>query len=354
MPSDLISPTPQRIRRGYFEESVLQRKGVNLDAGSPATGAVLAGEYVAAGFGDGTLRFFHPEKPPLTVHAHHGAILCLASDYETNYVLTGGDDGRFLRVSTKGGIEEITSFGTRWVDSVAAGPEWRACSSGRVAYLWGTEDTDPKTFEHPSTVGGLAFNTDATRLAVSHYGGVTVWERRKRGWKAKRLIWKGSHGALAFSPNGKFLVTAMQENALHGWRIRDKADMRMSGYPAKVKSFAWVGDEPFLATSGANEAICWPFDGKDGPMGRAPQTCAYGGKQLCTTVAGFPGVPGVFAGFADGAVLAEQIISEPTSMVIKGSSGSAVSALAISPAGWLLAGEESGRVLWCKLSEGAG
>ena len=164
------------------------------------------------------------------------------------------------------------------------------------------------------------------------------------------MIWKGSHGALSFSPNGKFLVTATQENALHGWRLRDKADMRMSGYPAKVKSFAWVGDEPFLATSGANEAVCWPFDGKDGPMEREPVTCAYGGKQLCTAVAGFPGISGVFAGFADGAVLAEQLRSEPSCMVIKGSSGSAVSALAISPEGWLLVGEESGRVLWCKLA----
>ena len=60
----------------------------------------------------------------------------------------------------------------------------------------------------------------------------------------------------------------MQENALHGWRIRDKADLAMTGYPAKVKSFSWVGDTPHLVTSGADEAICWPFDGKDGPMGR--------------------------------------------------------------------------------------
>ncbi|MAH85102.1 MAG: hypothetical protein CBB68_12715 [Rhodospirillaceae bacterium TMED8] len=350
MPSDLIAEEPRRVRRGCFEESVLQRTGLNLEAGAPATGAKLVGAYVVASFGDGTLRFFHSEEPPITVQAHRGAILCLSSDNGTDNVLTGGDDGRFLRVSPEGTIDEIASFGSRWVDSVAAGQGWRACSSGNVAYLWGAEDMDPISFEHPSTVGGLAFDAKATRLAVSHYGGATVWERRKRGWRAKKLIWKGSHGELSFSPNGKFLVTAMQENALHGWRLRDKVDMRMSGYPAKVKSFAWVGDEPYLATSGANEAICWPFDGKDGPLGREPLTCAYGGKQICTVVAGFPGIPGVFAGFADGAVLAEQLTSEPTGMVIKGSSGSAVTALAISPKGWVLVGEGSGRVLWCQLA----
>ena len=48
----------------------------------------------------------------------------------------------------------------------------------------------------------------------------------------------------------------MQENSVHGWRLRDKGNLAMSGYPAKVKSLDWVGDTPFLATSGADEAIC--------------------------------------------------------------------------------------------------
>ena len=141
----------------------------------------------------------------------------------------------------------------------------------------------------------------------------------------------------------------MQENALHGWRLRDKADMRMSGYPGKVKSMAWVGAAPCLATSGADEAICWPFDGKDGPMGQAPATCAYGGRQVCTAVTGLVGLSGVFAGFQDGAVLAGRLAAEADDLVIKGSSGSPVTALAVTPEGWLFVGEESGRVLWMRL-----
>ena len=62
---------------------MLQRKGLNLDAGAPVTGAVSVGAYIVAGFGDGNLRFFHFEAPPITVRAHGGAILCLASEYET-------------------------------------------------------------------------------------------------------------------------------------------------------------------------------------------------------------------------------------------------------------------------------
>lgn len=346
MSSGVTTETP---RRDGFAQTVLERNGLTVDTGAPVTAAVTAGACVAAGFGDGTVRFFRPDTPPLSVLAHRGAVLCLSPDCQTDFVLTGGDDGRFLRVSPDGAVEEIASFGIKWVDCVAAGPDWRACSSGRVAHVWRPGETAVASFEHPSTVGGLAFDAKGRRLAVAHHGGATVWERRERRWEASKLVWKGSHGAVAFSPDGKYVVTAMQENALHGWRLHDKADMRMSGYPAKVKSFAWVGDAPYLATSGAEEAICWPFDGKNGPMGRAPFTCADGRKQLCTAVAGFVDLSGVFAGFSDGSVLASRLSVETEDLVIKGSSGSPVAALAPSPGGWLFVGEESGRVLWVRL-----
>lgn len=341
----------QNPRRQGFAEAQLERQGLTLDTGAPVTAALSLGEGVAAGFGDGVIRFFRPDEPPLIVEAHGGPVLSLAADPISDGLLTGGDDGRFLRVSPDGAIEEIANFGSRWVDCVAAAHGYIACSSGRTAHVWRIGDTASKSFEHPSTVGGLAFDAKARRLAVAHYGGATVWERGARRWKSSKLLWKGSHGAVAFSPDGKYLVTAMQENALHGWRLRDKADMRMSGYPAKVKSFAWVGDAPYLATSGADEAICWPFDGKDGPMGRPPATCAYGGKQLCTAVTGLVGHNGVFAGFADGSVLAGRLSQGEAleDLVVNGSNGAPVAALALTPQGWLFIGDEAGRVLWVML-----
>lgn len=342
----------QNPRREGFAETQLERQALAMDAGAPVTAAVSSGAGVAAGFGDGVVRFFRPGEPPIVVEAHGGPVLSLAADGPSGSVFSGGDDGRFLHVSPDGTIEELETFGTRWVDCVASAPGFYACSSGKTAHVWRNGDANAKVFEHPSTVGGLAFDPKARKLAVAHYGGATVWERGERRWKSSKLVWKGSHGAVAFSTDGKYLVTAMQENALHGWRLRDKADMRMSGYPAKVKSFAWVGNAPFLATSGADEAICWPFDGKDGPMGRAPATCAYGGKQICTCVTGLVGHNSVFAGFADGSVLAGRLSADETleDLVVKGSSGSAIAALALTPDGWLFVGEESGRVLWMRLS----
>ena len=37
----------------------------------------------------------------------------------------------------------------------------------------------------------------------------------------------------------------MQENQLHFWRLKDKTDSFMTGYGAKVKSFAFVYDKIF-------------------------------------------------------------------------------------------------------------
>ena len=48
----------------------------------------------------------------------------------------------------------------------------------------------------------------------------------------------------------------------------------MSGYPARVRSLDWSADGEWLATSGAEQLILWPFQSKDGPMGKQPKVCA--------------------------------------------------------------------------------
>ncbi len=352
MQSSVSADLPRRNpRRAGFAETEFEQRGTRLEIGAPATGAVVAGDAVAVGFGDGTVRFFRPGLAPVVTQAHQGVVLCLAADGD--HVVTGGDDGRFLQISPGGEVTEITNFGSRWVDCVAAGRGLRACSSGRTAHVWSKEQTTATVLEHPSTVGGLAFDAKGRRLAVAHYGGATVWEQSARRWKSSKLFWKGFHGAVTFSPDGKYLVTAMQENALHTWRLRDKGDLEMPGYPAKIKSFAWVGDTPHLATSGADEAICWPFDGKSGPMGRPPVCVAHGGKQIATCVQAFPEVRAVLAGFADGAVLLAELDESKSAIVLRGSSGAAVTAIAVSACrSHLLVGDAKGQVLWAPLWAG--
>ena len=352
MQSDVTAETLSGLAtRLNIPETEFERRGVRLQLGLPITCAATIGEAVAVGFGDGSIRVFRPGLAPTVTLAHSGVILCMVADHDG--LLTGGDDGRFLRISLDGTITELANFGTKWVDCVASSHGHYACSSGPNAYVWSSDQSKPKMFEHSSTVGGLAFGAKGQRFAVAHYGGVTVWERGKRRWTSSIFVWKGFHGAVTFSPDGKYLVTAMQENALHGWRLRDKANLAMAGYPAKIKSFSWISETPYLATSGADEAICWPFDGKNGPMERPPVCVAKNKKQIATYVEALGDEQAIFVGFQDGAVLLAEVDESKGAIGIRGSTGAEVTAIVVSNSrSHILIGDAEGNVLWAPLWAG--
>ena len=261
-----------------LDKTKFEQRGIEFKLGIPVTTAVSVGNSIAVGFGDGSVRIFTSGQSSDAIKAHKGIVLCMSKD--GNHILTGGDDGRFLKISLDGVVKEIGNFGTRWVDNVTANNGSLVCSSGKIVYLWSPNNKEPKLFEHNSTVGGIAFDTKGKRLAVSRYDGVTLWKKDyTKKWVSSNLIWKGSHNKVSFSPDGKYLVTSMQENAIRCWRLKDKIDFAMSGYDRKIKSFAFVGETSYLATSGAlgmgvAAAICWPFDG-EGPMGRQPTCLSY-------------------------------------------------------------------------------
>jgi WD40 repeat protein len=81
----------------------------------------------------------------------------------------------------------------------------------------------------------------------------------------------------------------------------------MSGYPAKVKSLSWSVKGKWLASSGAPAAIVWPFQAKDGPMGKAPLELGTRGNMMVTCVACHPGDDIVAIGYGDGMVLAARL-----------------------------------------------
>ena len=151
----------------------------------------------------------------------------------------------------------------------------------------------------------LAFAPKGVRLAVAHDNGVTLWFPNM-GAKPEFLEWKGSHLGVTFSADNRFLVTSMHEAALHGWRLADSRHMRMTGYPARVRSMSWSAGGKFLATSGSDSVILWPFASKDGPMGKEPGMLAP--LQAKATVVACHPRDDVFAvGYSDGTILMVRI-----------------------------------------------
>src|SRR5207248_9170237 len=138
---------------------------------------------------------------------------------DSGRVLTGGDDGKVVATGSDGECVTIfTDAGRRWIDNVACGPQAAlAWSAGKQAFVR-SERSGERTLQAPSTVGGLAFAPKGLRLALAHYNGVTLWFPGAQS-EPQLLPWKGSHLHLAFSHDGQFLVTSMQEPTLHGWRL---------------------------------------------------------------------------------------------------------------------------------------
>jgi len=135
----------------------------------------------------------------------------------------------------------------------------------------------------------------------------------------------------------------MQENQLHGWRVADEKNMRMGGYPAKVKSLAFLGRGAMMATSGANGVVVWPFAGSNGPMGKQAAEVGFEEKALVTRVAAMPGGTWVAWGLDDGRVRACDLAAQKV-LDLKAERGAPISALAMTPHGRRVAwGDEEGQ-----------
>jgi len=264
---------------------------------------------------------------------HGGAILCAASDGAR--LVTGGDDGKLVALNAKGEASVLaTDAKRRWIDSVALHPDGAfAWSAGKTAFVRSGK-AEEKSFDAPSTVGGLAFAPKGLRLAIAHYGGVTLWFPNMAA-KPEVLEWAGSHLGAIFSPDNKFLVTSMHEPALHGWRLADNRHMRMSGYPSRVRSMSWSVGGKGLATSGAETVIVWPFTSKDGPMGKEPAMLAPLQARV-TAVACHPKNDIMAAGYSDGTVLMIRL-EDGAEILVRRNKGAPVTALAWNAKGTLLA-----------------
>ncbi len=319
-----------------------------LDAFVVACAFDRAGGTVAFALGDGAVRLVRLADRATweSVAAHDGAALALAPDAARTGFVSGGDDGGFRRIGTDGTVDQIASFGMKWVEHVASfapdkGLGLLAATVGKHVHLFDAKGGKLKQLEHPSSVTGLAFDAKGKRIGASHYNGASLWFVAAKTDSPRRLEWKGSHTGIAISPDGDNVVTAMQENALHGWRLSDGQHMRMSGYPAKTHSLSFSRNGKWLATSGAESVVLWPFTG-GGPMGKAPTELAGGDRVLCTRVQCHPTQDMIAAGFGDGLVVLADIGTSRILPVAPSGNGS-VSALAWSPTGSQLAfGTETG------------
>jgi WD40 repeat protein len=305
-----------------------------LDTGAHVTAVGWLKETVAFGLGDGGVMLAKDGETHRAAAHPEGGVLVGVSDGER--FVTGGDDGRVAVTGPDGSNRTLAESRGAWIDSLAAS------ASGAFAFAAGRrvvardDKGREKSLEVPSTARGLAFAPKGYRLAISHYNGATLWFPNLEA-KPDVLEWKGSHLDVTWSPDARFVVTSMQENALHGWRLQpDKGHMRMSGYPSKTRSFSWSHDGKWLATSGAEAAIIWPFDSKDGPMGKQPRECGVRPAKVAR-VAFHPNSYALAVGYEDGCILLIRLLDGSELLVRPDAKESGITALAWDRSGRRLA-----------------
>ena len=314
-----------------------------LDLDGHCVTAAFLGETPVFALADGTVHRLAGGHS--SAEANDGLVVATVDRAGTT-LICGGEDGRLTGVDAEGAVAEFAAIGRKWISAVAAGPQGSVgFASGRTAYVR-RPDGALKEFSEARTVEGIAFAPKGMRIALARYNGVALhWVTTSA--PPVELEWKGAHTGVTFSPDGRFVVSTMQENALHGWKLDAKAGaenrhMRMSGYPAKVKSLSWSAKGRWLASSGAPAAIVWPFHGKDGPMGKAPLELGTRGNQMVTAVACHPGEDVVAIGYADGMVLAARFTDQKEVLLRRPGKGAIASMAWSSDGRRLVFGSEAG------------
>jgi WD40 repeat protein len=310
-----------------MNEPSLTQSTTAIEAGAEVVAAAFLGSLPALALADGDVLFAATgEERRVAVHPD-GAILVAASDGKR--LVTGGDDGRVVAIDAERRTQDIADENGKWIDALALARDGAlAWSAGRSVRARDNKG-GVKSFEAPSSVRGLAFLPKGYRLAVAHYNGVSLWFPNASA-APEALEWKGSHIDVAASPDGRFVLTTMQENTMHGWRLADGKHMRMSGYPGKTRSLSWSSDGDWLATSGAQACIVWPFATREGPMGRSPRECGVRNAKV-SRVAFHPQVPILAIGYEDGWVILCRL-TDDAEVLVRGPRGdedtAAVTALA--------------------------
>jgi WD40 repeat protein len=317
--------------------------GRAFDLTEQVIGVHWLGDVAVFATGDGAVAA-HTQEGEAWVRevVHEGALLATCAGLGAE-MISGGDDGRVAGVDAAGEVRTLAHWKGKWIEAVAASPTSKlvAAALGKEVAIIGAEG-EKHRFAHDATVTGLAFEPNGRRFAAAHYGGVTISWGASPESRRKSLAWKGAHLSVIWTHDAKFVVTTMQEQALHGWRLQDGQHFRMAGYPAKIRALSFSADRKWLASAGAQEVVLWPFQGPNGPIG---SNAAVAGELAlpCTAVACHPTRAVLVAGGMDGEV-ALMPIGGGKALLIDAPHGSRVTALAWSADGRRLAiGAESGR-----------
>lgn len=234
------------------------------------------GALLAAASAAGTVAVFSAENGGRirTWQAHDSGANCLGFAPGPR-LASGGQDGK-VKLWDPAADAPIAELRVGpWIEHLAWRPV-RAGQAPRLAVAAGKKllflDADGAVenapAEAPKTITALAWEPAGGCVAAAHFGGVRLWDGDDFLLQ-KEFPYGNGIQALAWSPDGRWLVSGNQDPSVHLWEPAAGTELQMSGYEAKVKCLSFDRSGHWLATSGGRDACVWDFSGA-GPEGRAP------------------------------------------------------------------------------------
>jgi WD40 repeat protein len=284
-----------------------------------------------------------------------------ASVRPATFLATGGQDGkvRLWDAGTGRQTAEADTGRGAWVEQLQwrpmaanfksqfPNPNMLAVAAGRKLHFLNPDGSLAHIFKDaPKTLSALAWHPQGGAIAAAYFGGVCLWDADD--FHVQREYAYGSAiPALAWSPDGRWLVAGAQDNAVHLWIPEEDQEFHMSGYETKVRELSFSPDSGWLATGGARDACVWDCSGA-GPEGREPVALPHSDR-VCAVA--FQHAHGLLATAANDGEVALWSVARPNPLVASAKLTAAASKLAWSADDTLLAvGSQKGGVLVLKVA----
>ena len=188
-------------------------------------------------------------------------------------------DGSILLLNAKTGAtlrKWKSDFG---VFSLAFSPDGRSLVTGGPIYVWNSETGEKmKGLPAPGGIAGMAFSQDGQFLVTAHWrGSARLWNfatgqlistlepkvtRRVRGPSGTVTVdLEMPMAAAAFSPDGKFVLTAGEDRAVRVWDVSTHKEVRQfTGHTMAVTGLAFTSDGKYLASGSLDGTVrLWLF-----------------------------------------------------------------------------------------------
>ena len=197
-----------------------------LDAGAPVRAIALSsdGNRVAAAIQNNTIVVWDTSgRKTATLKGHTGRITALAFSPDGNRLASGSFDG--------------------------SAKVWDVLAQREI-----------RTLGHKSSVTSVTFSPDGLRLATgSENKTVSLWDLTPSGALREYRGHKGPAQALAFSPNGKHLVSASRQVRLWATETTSRPTL-LEGLPRDAEAVAFSPDGRTIAAAGAHEVGVWDIE----------------------------------------------------------------------------------------------